>query len=523
MLPTHDAVSVDRARPFVDDIVLLAEWRKGNMRYKALPVSIRGGGPARPERLSPPRPRRNEPRRLRDWLASLSPLVLVAVVLAAAQHTSANAPSLQLSGTAVPGGTVVATGSSFSAGAAVQLLWDGAPQRMPTAVALPDGTFTVDFKLHPQTAGGPHRLDAALVPSAGNPHDAAQILATVTVVVASPAATPPPPTPAPTPVPTAVPTAVPTVAPTAVPTVAPTAVPTVAPTAHPTVHPTPAPTTAPAAPPAGTPDPVNCTGYPEPRIFLEVQSWWEGTNTNGMAHLHAGTCFPLGQTVSGDVRFDTRITMHNNPGLLYNLSTDLYVDGQGSGTNVKVPLDLHCQEMTCVYWVTTTVDTRGANDGWHEFRFKPRVMFADGRGQLTSSGWVVWTENGNPDGSSREAAGKVIGRGWYDGHGYQNPDIRDMSVLLRGPVSGVWTFPVRLDAGADAFVPTYTAAYIDPSFHDGHAGLVVYEANGPYQGNLAIDTTSLANGPHRLVMRVESTQNGETNGGVMVYPFVVQN
>lgn len=26
---------------------------------------------------------------------------------------------------------------------------------------------------------------------------------------------------------------------------------------------------------AQSPDPLACTGYPEPRIYLENQSWWE--------------------------------------------------------------------------------------------------------------------------------------------------------------------------------------------------------------------------------------------------------
>jgi hypothetical protein len=223
------------------------------------------------------------------------------------------------------------------------------------------------------------------------------------------------------------------------------------------------------------------------------------------------------------VRFDTRIIMHNSPGHLYSLSTDLFTNGYGSGTNVYVPLDIHCSEMTCTYWVTTYVDTSGADDGWHEFRFKPRVEFPDGRKQMTSTGWVVRTENGNPAGSSREAAGKVIGRGWYDGEGYQNPDIRDMAVLLSGPVHGTWTVPVRLDRGADAFVPTFSGAYIDPAFHDDNPGLVIKQVSGPYIGNLYIDTTNLANGPHRLVLRVESVHDGETSTGIMVYPFIVQN
>jgi hypothetical protein len=241
-----------------------------------------------------------------------------------------------------------------------------------------------------------------------------------------------------------------------------------------------------------------------------------------MAHVHGGACFPLGQTVHGVMRLDTRITMHDNVGHLFALSTDLFTDGHGSGYNVYTKLSKDCIG-TCQFWVTSYIDTRGADDGWHEVRVKPRVRFADGRLQMTSSGWVLRTENGNPDGSSRDSVGSVIGRGWYDGQGYQNPDIRSMAPLISGPLSGIWTFNVRLNKGGQAFEPTFSGAYLDPDFHHGNEGILLLTRNGPYTGSLAVDTRLLANGAHRLVLRVQSTHDGETSAGIMVLPFIVQN
>lgn len=273
-------------------------------------------------------------------------------------------------------------------------------------------------------------------------------------------------------------------------------------------------------------DPVNCTGYPEPRIPLEVQAWWAGDNTpNGPAHVHAVTCFPLGQTVSGTMRLDTRIHLHNNPGQLIALSTDLYTSGHGAGDNVYHKMNERCVAMDCDYWVTTYIDTTGADDGLHEIRVKPRVRFDDGRKQLTSTGWVIRTENGNPDSSSRSSAAAVIGRGWYDGHGYQNPDVRKMSVVLAAAksVKGTWSVPVRLDKGGKGFVPTMVGAFIDPDFHHDDSGIVVLQRNGPFKGTLSIDTTGLANGPHRLTLLVQAEHGGETLTGVCVYRFTVDN
>jgi hypothetical protein len=241
-----------------------------------------------------------------------------------------------------------------------------------------------------------------------------------------------------------------------------------------------------------------------------------------MAHVHAGTCFPLGQTVHGVLRLDTRITMHNSPGHLFALSTDLFTDGHGSGYPVYTKLNLDCVG-TCQFWVTSYIDTRGAQDGWHEVRVKPRVRFADGRRQMTSTGWVLRTENGNADGSSRDANGAIIGRGWYEDNGYQNPDIRSLSSIMSGPVSGTWTFGVRLAPGGQGFATTFSGAYVDPDFHHASEGWRVLARNGPYVGPMAIDTRQLANGAHRLVLRVEAEHSGETLVGIMVLPFVVAN
>jgi hypothetical protein len=142
---------------------------------------------------------------------------------------------------------------------------------------------------------------------------------------------------------------------------------------------------------------------------------------------------------------------------------------------------------------------------------------------MTSTGWVVRTENGNAAGSSRDATGAVVGRGWYENEGYQNPDIRAMAPILGGTVSGTWTVNVRLGAGGGGFPPTFSAAYVDPDFHMGSEGWKLLARSSAYLGSLTIDTTRLANGPHRLVLRVESEHNGETLDGLLVLPFKVSN
>ena len=301
-----------------------------------------------------------------------------------------------------------------------------------------------------------------------------------------------------------------------------------------TPHPTPTPGQSHGGHAAASGNPVDCTGYPEPRTFLEVHTWWEGEPlpSGQVAHLHAGTCFPLGQTVSGKIAFDVRIIMHDNPGHLFRYETGLHTDGHGEGDLPIVPLDHRCPS-TCEFWVRTVVDTSRANDGWHEIRVKPRVELSNGEVQLTSTGWPIRTENGNADGGSRSdsdgARLGITGRGWYDGHGYQNAVLSSPEGVLPGQVvSGVWKPTVRLDAGSGGDEPTFTAAYVDPDFHHNDedstgGGMVIGTWNGELRGPISIDTRRLSNGPHTLVLRVEANAGGTRLTGLQYVPIFVRN
>lgn len=262
-----------------------------------------------------------------------------------------------------------------------------------------------------------------------------------------------------------------------------------------------------------------CSRYRERRVFLEVQAWWKGHNTpNGRAHLHAGTCFPLGQKVRGRVRFDVRIIMHNNPGHLFSASLGVY-----GGEDKYVKLDHRCRR-TCTFWVTRYIDTRTTLDGWHEFRFKPRVRFRNGNRMMPSTGWPANIDNGRRVGDhDRSSIGNLVGRGWYEELGYQNPTFEKARVALRGWQSGMWQPQVSLDAGAKGRPPTLVAAYVDADFHHDDPGMVVLQRSRRYEGPLHVDTTELSNGWHRLILRVSAKYNRRENTGVLVIWFRVRN
>lgn len=61
----------------------------------------------------------------------------------------------------------------------------------------------------------------------------------------------------------------------------------------------------------------NCTGWPEPRVWIEAQQWWtdageEADIEHTSRHFHIGACMPYGQTVSGVVTIDVLTQLHNN-------------------------------------------------------------------------------------------------------------------------------------------------------------------------------------------------------------------
>jgi len=281
----------------------------------------------------------------------------------------------------------------------------------------------------------------------------------------------------------------------------------------------------PAAPAqAITPDPQTCAGYPEKRIFLEGQGWW--TRTAGMTgtdfgHVHSGTCFPWGQRISGTLRFDVRLTMHENPGVLTQLRVQTFNSG---APDVKVPLNYTC-EGTCTWWVPVEVDTRLAYDGCQEFRFQAWVREPDGKQLLATTGFRAHVANGREVRPYCGASGAnwTEGRGWYTDTGYENGRVED--ALPMEPVSGVWSPKVRATVGADGITPTGHLIAVDPNFHAGSSGWVLQQGTGGWGASrLGIDTTRLADGPHRLVIRTDAnTFDGSTLSGLLVVPFTVAN
>lgn len=213
------------------------------MRYKAIPVALRGAKRPEPARRSPAGPRRSSP--LLDWALTIPLAVLIPAILLPLISVAAGGPTLAVTGSLEPGGTIVVAGSDYDRREYVELSWDGQPVSwLPATKTERDGTLRVSAVVPLEMPSGTHALEARMKRNGKNSTAHEAVVASVRVTIGAPAALlPAPPTPLPTPAP---------VLATPAPTVAPTPLPTVAPATPAPVTPapaTPVPTTAPPPPP----------------------------------------------------------------------------------------------------------------------------------------------------------------------------------------------------------------------------------------------------------------------------------
>ncbi len=154
-----------------------------------------------------------------------------------------------------------------------------------------------------------------------------------------------------------------------------------------------------ALPSLAVPDPLNCTGYPEPRTFMESQSWWEqtaGKSGTEYGHVDVGTCFPFGQTLTGNVNFDVRVVLYDEPGTLSTVELQLF--GRKSGKVIAKASNVNSKclgDAPCTLWFHLTGNTAlYPADGRQEFRFHAIVNQPDGKKTMPSTGWQAYLKNG---------------------------------------------------------------------------------------------------------------------------------
>jgi hypothetical protein len=268
----------------------------------------------------------------------------------------------------------------------------------------------------------------------------------------------------------------------------------------------------------GEPADHPAVAYPEPRVFLEAQGWWDDRDDDGQVarfgdseHLHVGVCFPLQQTVGGTVRLDLRILGHNLPAgsvirntRFHDASGQLYED-------LRYERTVAAGEIDAVVWRTLDWNSTEAPDGRREIRFLTFVDRPDGAEIHASTGWCVNFQNGKTDSNQSSCDRRLTeGRGWYDCMEYKISRFDEWTYPYAGvPAWQPLTIPMTGQDGAPFGgggddVVTHHWLRVDPAFHSDVLGTLIFEHAGAHRAeSVTIPGTVMAPGVRRLFLMTE--------------------
>ena len=273
------------------------------------------------------------------------------------------------------------------------------------------------------------------------------------------------------------------------------------------------------------PNPVTCEGYPEPRVYLENQTWW--TPQNGpdshpghdkQGHVHVETCFPAYQTFdnSDTIGFDLTVRLHNMPGELMDIQIATYGDLPTVLLDKPV-VRRRCPTVDCAYTFHANLSLANAQ---YSGILSPmiRVRYSNEPGsdgtrhnQLTLPRWPIIMDNGKPLPPPNSTAGAtaagieargLVGDTLYPnviGNDYAQVAIAkadlpfDAETLEPKTISGTWRPKVFFEEDAGF-------AYVDAALHavPMTKGTVIYEGAG--RPGVRADSTAL-----RLTRRSSQT------------------
>jgi hypothetical protein len=264
----------------------------------------------------------------------------------------------------------------------------------------------------------------------------------------------------------------------------------------------------------------------------ETQTWWEplaGAPMSGMSgHVHLGACLPpLYSTLDAPLEIDALVQLHNNPS---QLVTTRWSDGSTVVQAVKQSVS--CATEQCSLSVPLTIDPkRFKNSGWRELRLTADTRTRDGQRDYNTTRWCYLVKSSAPrkdecsaPGSAKERTGAA---GWYSGVEYLNVWTKWADVKPT-PKSGVWDVQVKFDKPTNKR-GTFDGGFVtvDPHFHADpvDAGMVIPTDRTTGWQVVHIDTTRLANGPHRLFLQTKAkgTKPAGSGSGVFTLPFTVDN
>lgn len=258
---------------------------------------------------------------------------------------------------------------------------------------------------------------------------------------------------------------------------------------------------------AAEPNPITCEGYPEQRVRLATQDWWNPIPTlGGTGHVHLETCFPVGQTISGTLRLDLVVVWHNNAGTLWR------VKGQDDKSKnfllIKPNISIPGGDGERIF--TVFVNTALMPDGFRLMRFYADIEHANGNLQTARAGWPLDIENGKTD-SNGATPGKFKFQNWYRvasparDWGYTGPDIT--------PKGGL-SYAVKCNTSTGIAIDR-TFIHLNPDFHNGDDGTIIKNVAGAFNGTVTLPAGSTG----RMVVRCQQVDGSETHEGVGSFPL----
>jgi hypothetical protein len=296
------------------------------------------------------------------------------------------------------------------------------------------------------------------------------------------------------------------------------------------------PAPAPEAQVAGSP--TDCGAYPEKRVFLESQAWWQDPGSSVVRHVHSGTCFPYKQTLNGQVRLDVQSLLHNYTGEMLRFVRVQAASDQGGVRTLKtVEPRAVCSTRDCTFTTPITVDVSSLPAGTYEFRIQSerRPGIVSTPLSLATNGWLACVKSCAGVTPQAVDAPQTEGRGYYktkagSTKGYINARFVDAlpwnpTTGALVPKSGQWCPNLRTLRGAGDEPVESSFVTVDPRFHavPEDRGRIIVERAGTINGGVCIDTTKLADGDHKVL--VQSHWEGADGGlwGSLVVPFRVDN
>lgn len=289
----------------------------------------------------------------------------------------------------------------------------------------------------------------------------------------------------------------------------------------------------------GAPAELAGLDYPEPRVYLETQDWWQEGGFDaatpslesfafGSVHVHMGINFPLREIfhlppAGQGLNWDYLAQWHENVG-----ATVRQVRGGGAGfsgtcSDTSIPsdpaykgvkvVDVNQRHAGFIPYSAVKINCWRDEVGPREYRFTADTTSRFGKREYQSFGAFTCFAVASC------APGGVTARGWYEGPGYTNVTLKN-AVSAHALAAGTVLQPGSSVSYSLAQGAAWGFALIDSDIHHGVLGIVAKPLTKASSGSFVMP--ALEPGVHVLLLGgIEPVSGGKANGGILRIPFLV--